>query len=156
MNYCCEVSASGGECCCCVVVNTGYGVVGLKEAVASEALNERIDFLEAQVDRLQRANTEEVERRCAAEIAAKKAYPQGYSLMLEKSAGEALDEAKRAAARFPPFSSAHEAFMVLYEEVDELWEEVRKNPTKGEPRRIRFEAMQVAAMALRMMVEVDS
>lgn len=88
-----------------------------------------------------------------------------------------LDEAKyliehehnSASVKFPPFNSAHEGFAVLKEEVDELWEEVKKNPNKdpyrttqldgthdGDARRrakMRAEAIQVAAMAIRFITD---
>ncbi len=64
------------------------------------------------------------------------------------------------------FHNAHEAFAVLLEEVDELWEEVKTNPLKGVPDwqhaivieehkvRMKKEVIQVAAMALRFAEEV--
>lgn len=48
------------------------------------------------------------------------------------------------------YNSRHEAFAVLLEEVDELWDEIKNN---GSGEDIRFEAMQVAAVAIRFMVE---
>lgn len=51
-----------------------------------------------------------------------------------------------------PFASAHEGYAVLQEEVEELWEEVKKRePDKV---RMRAEAIQVAAMALRFVMDV--
>ncbi len=60
-----------------------------------------------------------------------------------------------ATSRFPPFNSAHEGFAVLKEEVDELWDEVKKNPGKNPDRKslMRAEAVQVAAMALRFITD---
>jgi NTP pyrophosphatase (non-canonical NTP hydrolase) len=60
-------------------------------------------------------------------------------------------ELDRARAKFPAFHSAHEGFAVLMEEVDELWDEVRAN---GSRERMRAEAIQVAAMALRFISDV--
>ena len=58
-----------------------------------------------------------------------------------------IDEAQTAASRFAPFNSHHEGFAVLKEEVDELWDEVkRKSPDKE---KLKREAIQVGAMALR-------
>lgn len=54
-------------------------------------------------------------------------------------------EVRRAEAKFAKFVSAHEAWAVLYEEIDELWDEVRAN----RPDRARCEAVQVAAMSVR-------
>jgi len=67
-------------------------------------------------------------------------------------AAEIREEALAACLRYPPFRSAHEGFAVLKEEVDELWEEVKaKEQNIG---RMREEAKQVGAMALRFMLEV--
>lgn len=63
-------------------------------------------------------------------------------------------ELDRASIRFPPFHSAHEGYAVLLEEVDELWDEVKKNPGKREIERIKQEAIQVAAMAARILVDL--
>lgn len=61
------------------------------------------------------------------------------------------DELHRATDKFPPFNSAHEGYAVILEELDELWEEI-----KGEasPSRMREEAIQVAAMAVRFVYDV--
>ena len=56
--------------------------------------------------------------------------------------------------KFPPFHSAHEGYAVLLEEVDELWDEVKKKPRNREPQKMRAEAIQIAAMALRMVLDV--
>lgn len=59
------------------------------------------------------------------------------------------DEVERASAKYPPFNSAHEGFAVLKEEVDELWDEVKAN----HPERQTAEAIQVAAMAVRFLMD---
>jgi hypothetical protein len=53
---------------------------------------------------------------------------------------------------FKPFNTTHEGWAVIQEEMDELWAEI-KNDKRGDVRtvRIRAEACQVAAMALRLM-----
>ena len=51
------------------------------------------------------------------------------------------------------FNSYHEAYGVLKEEVDELWDEIKlKNPDAN---LIYTEAKQVACMAIRIMQEFD-
>ncbi len=52
--------------------------------------------------------------------------------------------------RFPKFNNSHEGYAVLLEEVDELWDEVKNN----NPRLASSEAVQVAAMALRFLIDV--
>lgn len=61
------------------------------------------------------------------------------------------DELRRANAQFGPFRSAHEGYAILKEEVDELWDEVKANASKE---CLRDEAMQVAAMAIRFIMDL--
>lgn len=48
------------------------------------------------------------------------------------------------------FHSRHEAWAVLREEVDELWDVIKANGTNRE---LKEEAVQVGAMALRLLVD---
>lgn len=77
----------------------------------------------------------------------------GYNLMYY-AARDIKQEARTAQDRFPPFNSAHEGFAVLAEEVDELWEEVRCKQGARDLDRMRKEAVQVGAMALRFIVDI--
>lgn len=74
---------------------------------------------------------------------------------LELALIEAEHELRRAVAIHGSFHSSHEGFAVLHEEFDELWDEVKRNPTKhlDRPSKMRAEAIQVAAMALRFLVD---
>lgn len=62
-------------------------------------------------------------------------------------------EHDKAKKKYPNnFNSNHEGYSVLKEEVDELWDEVkRKNPSKAQ---LREEAVQIGAMALRIINEL--
>lgn len=62
------------------------------------------------------------------------------------------DECARATRKHGPMRSHHEAFAVLKEEVDELWADVMRD-RHGDASR---EAIQVAAMAVRMLVDVST
>ena len=53
-----------------------------------------------------------------------------------------------------PMASAHEGYAVILEELDELWEEVRRHRSPANIAAMRDEAVQVAAMALAFIVEV--
>lgn len=77
------------------------------------------------------------------------------SLQMTLAFRDISNELDRAWKLFPrPSASAHEAFAVLKEEVDELWEAVRLNQRYGErDEYIRTEAVQVAAMAIRLLAE---
>jgi NTP pyrophosphatase (non-canonical NTP hydrolase) len=63
-------------------------------------------------------------------------------------------EFNRASSIYPAFNSAHEGYAVLLEEVEELWDEVKKSPKKRDLSKIREEAVQVAVMALRFLHDV--
>ena len=65
---------------------------------------------------------------------------------------EVEEEFDHAVYSFPPFSSMHEAYAVLLEEVDELWDEVKASNFKL----ARREAIQVAAMAMRFVKDLDN
>jgi hypothetical protein len=67
---------------------------------------------------------------------------------------DARFEADRARRSWPPMNSAHEAYAVLLEEVDELKVHVWTNQKKRDLEAMRKEAIQVAAMALRFASEV--
>jgi len=51
-------------------------------------------------------------------------------------------------------NSAHEGFAILRKEVDELWDEVRKNQKVRNPADMLKELVQIAAMAQRMAEDV--
>lgn len=62
------------------------------------------------------------------------------------------DELSRASKQHGAFNSAHEGYAVLLEEVEELWAEVKAN--NGDTHRGVSEAVQVAAMALRFLIDI--
>lgn len=61
-------------------------------------------------------------------------------------------EYDRATSRYPKFNSPHEGYAVILEELDELKAVVWKS--HNTPVELRAEAKQVAAMALRFMVDL--
>ena len=71
-----------------------------------------------------------------------------------KSLREVSFELSSAMKDYPPFSSAHEGYAILLEEVDELWDEVKKKPKDRDKEKMRAEAMQIAAMAIRFMEDL--
>jgi NTP pyrophosphatase (non-canonical NTP hydrolase) len=82
----------------------------------------------------------------------------GYTIWPDGDLGDvtamAYREASQAMDNWPTFNSAHEGFAVLKEEVDELWDQVKVNQKKRDLTKMRDEALQVAAMALRFAAEV--
>lgn len=59
------------------------------------------------------------------------------------------EELERAMQMHAPLNSAHEAYAVILEELDEFWEEVRKKREDRDATAMRKELTQVAAMACR-------
>ena len=61
-----------------------------------------------------------------------------------------IEELDRATKKFGPIASAHEGYAVILEELDEMWDEIKKNDVD----KARQEAIQVAAMAIRFLMDV--
>ncbi len=61
-----------------------------------------------------------------------------------------IDKARNKYQR--DFASTHEAYGVIFEELDELWDEIKKKqPDKD---KMRHEAMQTASMLIRLIIEL--
>jgi hypothetical protein len=60
------------------------------------------------------------------------------------------EEVIRSTAKYRPMRSAHEGYAILREEVDEMWDAIKAN----ELWEARREALQVAAMAIRFLIDV--
>lgn len=67
---------------------------------------------------------------------------------------EVSHELLRALQQHAKFNSAHEGFAVILEEMDELKTEVWTKQSKRDLKKMRREAIQVAAMAMRFALEV--
>jgi hypothetical protein len=81
--------------------------------------------------------------------------------IIQTHADRVAAEVKRAMSLHPPMHSAHEAFAVIVEELEEFWEDVKINPKKlSEGQRterlehMRGELTQTAAMCLRALVDL--
>lgn len=73
---------------------------------------------------------------------------------MNKQVSEVLKELAVACDNWPKFNSAHEGYAVLLEEMDELWDQVKVNQKRRDLDKMYSEAKQVAAMALRFMIDV--
>lgn len=80
--------------------------------------------------------------------------PDDYDLFFEGLIYEIVSEIERATASNAAFNSAHEGYAVILEELDELWEEVKKKRVERDPKKMTREAVQVAAMAIRFVMDV--
>lgn len=72
-----------------------------------------------------------------------------------------LDDIKeeffKVSKKWNGFNSLHEAYAILLEEMDELWEEVKKSQkNKDHIKRAKEEAIQVATMAVRLIYDCCS
>jgi len=52
------------------------------------------------------------------------------------------------------FHSAHEGYSVILEEVDELWQEIKKKASERNNEKLYKEALQIATMAMRFIVDI--
>ncbi len=72
---------------------------------------------------------------------------------INKALTEVYVEIARAKEKYPKnFNSRHEGFSIMKEEVDELWDEVKKKDFDNDAH--RMEAVQTAAMAVRYISEL--
>ena len=72
----------------------------------------------------------------------------------DKALAIIIREMEGAIAKFPPFNSPHEGWAVILEEVEELKAEVFKQHDARSKILMCHEAKQVAAMALRFMIDL--
>ncbi len=80
---------------------------------------------------------------------------EAYNEKLQLVTQNILQEVKRAKTLFPNnFVNQHEAYAVILEEVDELWDEIKKNQRNYDLEAQRKEATQAAAMLCRLLVEL--
>lgn len=62
---------------------------------------------------------------------------------------EIKKEIESAQSKYPALHSNHEAYAVILEEMDELWDEIKKSKDVKGNGRIKSELIQVGAMVLR-------
>ena len=60
-------------------------------------------------------------------------------------------EYDKASAKFGAFNSTHEGYAIIKEELDEMWDAIKANDTNH----ARKEAIQVGAMALRFLTDIE-
>lgn len=64
-------------------------------------------------------------------------------------------ELKRATANYGPMHSEHEAYAIIKEEIEELWDEIKKKPSQRSKDKMREEAVQTMAMLARFIIDCD-
>ena len=84
-----------------------------------------------------------------------KSSDEAYDEKLQLVTERIFNEVKRAKKLFPNnFVNQHEAYAVILEEVDELWDEIKKNQRNYDLDAQRKEATQAAAMLRRLLVDL--
>lgn len=69
---------------------------------------------------------------------------------------DVLKELQRAMSKKPLFTCPHHGYAIILEELDELWDEVKKTKSERNVKNMRAEATQVAAMAIKFIMSMDS
>lgn len=83
------------------------------------------------------------------------AYPNYEVEKMNRVLSNVANELLRAKTLFPEkFVNQHEGYAVLLEEIDELWDEIKKNQKNYDLDAQRKEATQAAAMLVRFIVEL--
>lgn len=72
-----------------------------------------------------------------------------YLHFLDRVLLDVEEELQRAIQSNGTFNSVHEGYAVLLEEVDELWDEVKKKTKLRDVKNMERECIQIAAMAVR-------
>lgn len=67
---------------------------------------------------------------------------------------EIISEIKFARKCYLPFHSPHEGYGVLLEEVEELWDCIKKSKSSRANSKMRRECIQIAAMAIRFIEDL--
>jgi hypothetical protein len=79
----------------------------------------------------------------------------GYPVDESDFAGDVRRELARARANHSPMNSLHEAYSVILEELDELWEQVRLKREERHRGQIYRELVQISAMAERAATDLN-
>ena len=76
-------------------------------------------------------------------------YPQYLPNITAEIAEDIDDEISRASRHGKEFASLHEAYAVILEELDEVWDITKQKKKKRNALELRQELIQVAAMAIK-------
>lgn len=79
-------------------------------------------------------------------------FPAQQQIKLNQALADIEQEYSRARMKHRPMNSRHEGYAVIKEEVDELWDEIKKR--EPSPENLRKEAIQIGAMILAFLLEV--
>lgn len=63
-------------------------------------------------------------------------------------------ELEEAIARYPSMFTRHDAYAIILEELDEVWDEIKSKDSDFDQKRLRIELTQVAAMCVRAILDL--
>lgn len=75
---------------------------------------------------------------------------------MDKVVADVCEELQAAIKTHSLFTSAHHGYAVILEELDELWDEVKKKKSIRDVKNMRAEAVQVAAMAMKFIISMEA
>lgn len=77
------------------------------------------------------------------------------SILIDNILSRVAQELSGATEDHPPLHSAHEAYSVILEKLDEFWEEIKKKEKVRSVFLMRCELVQIAAMACRTILDLN-
>lgn len=77
--------------------------------------------------------------------------PKGHPEKVEQAVSDVVNELQAAILKFRSFKNSHEGYAVVLEELDEAWDAIKANDHAS----ARREMVQVAAMALRFIIDLE-
>ncbi len=83
-----------------------------------------------------------------------KPLDEGLALRIRTIMGLIEDELRSASRQHGRFHSSHEGYAVIKEEVEELWDEIKKKTKNRSDKRMLEESVQVGAMAARFILDL--
>lgn len=75
---------------------------------------------------------------------------------MDKVVSDVVKELQSAIETHSLFTSAHQAYAIILEELDELWDEIKKKKSMRDVKNMRAEAVQVAAMAMKFIMSMEN
>ena len=75
---------------------------------------------------------------------------------MDKVLNDVCEELKTAIETHSLFTSPHHGYAIILEELDELWDEVKKKNSIRDVKNMRAEAVQVAAMAIKFIMSMEN
>ena len=69
--------------------------------------------------------------------------------------GEVIKELNKATSNYGEYHSPHEGYAIIKEELEKLWNEIKKSPKNRNYKLMEKEAIQLTAMSLRFLNDME-